>query len=137
MALIEVNLNPSKKDLTVFSLGGCALVGVAGAVACLRGHTTFGCVLFGVGVVLVLSRLISLVLTRFIYRVFVVATMPIGWTLGTLLMLLFYYGLLMPIGLVFRLVGRDPLCRKLDPQAETYWIEHKPAQKKERYFQQF
>lgn len=31
-----------------------------------------------------------------------------------------------PTGLVMRLVGKDPLHRRLDPTAKTYWIERSP-----------
>ena len=31
-----------------------------------------------------------------------------------------------PIGLVMRLAGKDLLLLKLDPKAESYWIERKP-----------
>ena len=90
-----------------------------------------------IGLVLVLSRALSLTVTKGLYLSFMVVTLPIGWTIGHTLMFLFYYGLLMPVGLFFRLVGRDPLHRKLDPQASTYWIPHNQAQGKKRYFHQF
>jgi hypothetical protein len=38
-----------------------------------------------------------------------------------------FYGVLTPIGLIIRLFGKDPLRLKLDPGAQTYWIERKPA----------
>ena len=31
-----------------------------------------------------------------------------------------------PTGLIFRLIGKDPLNRKPDPNCETYWIERDP-----------
>ena len=30
---------------------------------------------------------------------------------------------IVPIGLLWKLTGKDPLRRKLDPQAESYWIK--------------
>ena len=62
---------------------------------------------------------------------------PIGMVIGTLAMALTYYLLITPIGLVFRLFGRDLMHRKLDPEAETYWIERPPQVPPERYFRQF
>jgi hypothetical protein len=41
------------------------------------------------------------------------------------------------LGLIFRLIGRDALCRKFDPEAPTYWLPHRQTKKVERYFQQF
>ena len=54
-----------------------------------------------------------------------VLAFPIGWTVSQVILLLMFYGLFTPIGLVFRLIGRDPLHRArrrrrrivLDPQA--------------------
>ncbi len=137
MALIPINLKPSKKDLAVFGFGGCLILWVAALVVLWRGHNTTAWVLLGIGLVLALSRLLSLKWTKGLYLVFVVVTLPIGWTIGHALMFLFFYGLLMPVGLFFRLIGRDVLHRRLNPQAPSYWTAHKPAQGKKRYFQQF
>jgi hypothetical protein len=42
-----------------------------------------------------------------------------------------------PIALFFKAIGRDPLCRKFDPSAATYWIERRPPETVKRYFRQF
>ena len=34
-----------------------------------------------------------------------------------------FYGAITPIGLLARLTGYDPLKRRIDPAAKTYWIE--------------
>jgi hypothetical protein len=50
---------------------------------------------------------------------------------------LMFFGLFAPIGLVFRLLGRDPLQRSRTPARESYWVP-KPAPTNLRsYFQQF
>jgi hypothetical protein len=49
----------------------------------------------------------------------------------------FYYLLLTPVGLVFRLIGRDPLRRRFDRNATTYWIARRPPETSDRYFHQF
>jgi hypothetical protein len=33
---------------------------------------------------------------------------------------------IIPTGFVLRLMGKDPMRRKFDPQAETYWIKREP-----------
>ena len=40
-------------------------------------------------------------------------------------------------GLVLRLIGRDPLERRILPQARTYWVDAPPARPSESYFKQF
>ena len=37
-----------------------------------------------------------------------------------------FYGVLTPIGVVIRLIGKDPLRLKFDPDADSYWIPREP-----------
>ena len=39
---------------------------------------------------------------------------------------LLFFTTVTPLGLVMRAIGRDPLRRRLDPDASTYWIERRP-----------
>ena len=43
-----------------------------------------------------------------------------------LVMGLLFFITVTPIALVFRLIGKDPLNRKLDRNCESYWIERDP-----------
>jgi hypothetical protein len=52
-------------------------------------------------------------------------------------MALVFYGLFTPMGLLFRLIGRDPLNRRFDPTAQTYWTPHQTVTDGRRYFRQF
>jgi hypothetical protein len=72
-----------------------------------------------------------------IYRVFVVVAFPIGWVLSHLILALIFYAVFTPIGLAMRLLGRDPMHRKWDPDAKSYWVPHKAKNKREDYFRQF
>jgi hypothetical protein len=74
---------------------------------------------------------------RPIYVGWMVLAFPIGWTVSQVMLVLMFYGLFTPIGLVFRLLGRDPLHRARRPGVESYWIP-KPAPAGPRsYFRQF
>jgi hypothetical protein len=48
-----------------------------------------------------------------------------------------FYGLFTPIGLLFRLIGRDPLHRTRRAELETYWSPKPSADDPRRYFKQF
>jgi hypothetical protein len=48
-----------------------------------------------------------------------------------------YYGIFTPIGLGLRLMGRDPLRRRFDPQARSYWVDRRAPADVKRYFRQF
>lgn len=139
MSLIKINWNPSPKDLTWFSLFGCAAGPVVATLLyTLKGVPLPWCLgLAGAGVFIGISRLVSLTMTRWIYCAMVGATLPLGLTVSFTLMAVFYYLLLTPLALVFRLMGRDPLNRRFDPHASSYWQPHQQTVDKNRYFQQF
>jgi hypothetical protein len=50
----------------------------------------------------------------------------IGWWVSRLLLLLSFVLLVTPLGLIMRLVGRDPMVRKWDEGSESYWIPRDP-----------
>ena len=139
MSLVSVNWNPSRKDLNGFRLiGVCAGVLAATLLYTVKHVDLRWCLLIaaaggGIG----LSGFISLKLTRCIYIVMIAVTLPIGFVVSHVLMAVFYFGLITPLGLVFRLIGRDAMRRRLDPDARTYWIRHPQVTKTERYFQRF
>lgn len=43
-----------------------------------------------------------------------------------LVMGVMFYGVITPIGLVMRRSGRDPLRKRIDPDARSYWIDRRP-----------
>jgi len=139
MALIEVNWAPDRTEMRKF--GALYLPGFL---------VLFGSLLFwkfgdptlptalcvAAGVISPISYFAP-GFARPIYVVLVALTFPIGWTISHLIMGLIYYAVLTPIGLLLRLIGHDPLRRKLDPQAETYWVAHCPPPNDQRYFRQY
>ena len=137
MALIDLNLKPSKKDLTFFTIFGASFCLIMALVFYLLNRTTAPQVLLGIAAALLASRLVSLALTRWIYIIATIAAFPIGWIISHLVMAIFYYGILTPLGLVFRLMGRDPLQRHMDPKTDTYWTPHQAHNDPARYFRQF
>ena len=62
--------------------------------------------------------------------------MPIGFVVSFVLLAVFYFLLLTPVALVFRLIGRDALRRRFDAAAPSYWVPHKTNQDLQRYFHQ-
>lgn len=72
-----------------------------------------------------------------IYINWMIAAMPIGWAVSHVVLAIIFFGLFTPVGLVMRLVGYDPMRRKFDPAAETYWLPHEPVRDTGRYFRQF
>ena len=61
----------------------------------------------------------------------------LGWVNTRIIITLIFFLVVTPIGLIMRAAGKDPMNRKPDPQANTYWIEHEQITDQSRYFRQF
>ena len=147
MKLFEVNLNPDDRTLAEFGFGAFAVFGLLGGFVLWRHsllgidlgrsyeHVAYGC--WGVGAVSALGSLVAPRLNRYLYRGLVVVTFPIGFVLSHVLMAVIFYAIITPVGVAFRLFGRDPLRRKFDPSLSTYWVDHQEPDRVERYFRQY
>ncbi len=58
-----------------------------------------------------------------LYYAWMTFALALGWVMTRVLLTLFFFLVLTPVGLVFKIIGRDALTRKLDRGAKTYWIE--------------
>jgi len=139
MSLVSVNWNPSPKDLNGFRI----ISAIAGVVLAMvfylfKGTDLCWCAaIVAAGAGVALSGFVSLKLTRCIYLGMVAVTLPIGLVVSLVLMALIYFGLITPLGLIFRLIGRDVLKRRFDPAAQSYWTAHEQTTQMDRYFRQF
>ena len=64
------------------------------------------------------------------------ATFPIGWTVSRVILAILFYGVFTPVGVLFRLLGRDALGLQPKPAADTYWTPRRTAEVRD-YFRQF
>jgi len=139
MSFVEINWRPKQKQLQNF--GKIALIATAVIsllLYVLKGTAIqWALIIFAVGLIIFLSSIISLRLTRGIYVVLTAVTLPIGLVVSFMLLAAFYFLLLAPLGLLFRLTGRDVLGRKFDSTAESYWQQRNPPESSEYYFHQF
>ncbi len=75
----------------------------------------------GVGLAVV-GSLVPLVVKPLFYAWMTMALM-LGWFMTRVLLTIFFFVVLTPVAFVFRVIGRDALHRKLDREADSYWIE--------------
>jgi hypothetical protein len=145
--LIDIDLRPGAHTLRSF---GWIALGAFGLLAlfALLGWGLFawlppemrGATSAVLGCVGVLSGLFSALWpsgNRALYVVLSLVAFPIGFVLSYVIMALLFYAVITPIGLALRLVGRDPLERRLVPEAETYWVDARDERPRESYFKQF
>jgi hypothetical protein len=139
MPLIQINLNPSRRELRQFAAGWFpAFFAIVGGLVLYhtRSLALAGAV-WAPAALLAVAGFFMPTAARWVYVGWMVAAYPIGWLVSHLLLAMVYYGVLTPIGLAMRLCGRDPLCRNRDPSATTYWVPRDKCDDPERYFRQF
>ena len=148
MALIDIDWRPDRRklrDFGFFGAGGCVLL--LGQLFWKHKLLFFAIDpdsvnltarwLGGVGLLFLLLALAWSQALRPIYLALTVVTLPIGFVISHVAMALIFYLIFGGVGLLFRLMGRDLLQRRYDPDATSYWSPRRPAEGKDRYFRQF
>ena len=74
---------------------------------------------------------------RPLYVIWYALGASIGIVVSNVLLVLTYYLTLVPIGLLLRLCGRDPMRRKLEPERGSYWETAKVDRTPASYLRQF
>jgi hypothetical protein len=110
--LVEINLHPDRRTLRQF--GVIAFVGF-GALAALAYYEKL-VFSFGLGEA----------------RIPLTAGFAIVGSIALLFSLI-----IGPVAVLMRLFGRDPMHRRYDPKAATYWSSARPPRDKESYFHQY
>lgn len=100
----------------VFALLGAALAWRAGGVSPATGA------LLGVGLALVLAGTVAPRALAGPFRAWMTLAMAMGFVMTRVILTLAFGLVFVPVSLVFRFLGRDPLHRRPDPRADTYWV---------------
>ncbi len=137
--MVPVNRHPSLRELRQFGLIWLVFFATAGVVALVRsGSTTAAAVLWAAAVAV---PVLGWVVPSFMRAIFVgmsLAAWPIGFAVSHLVLAVVYYLVVTPAGLLLRLFRYDPMQRRLDPEAESYWqVRERPTDDERRYFRQF
>ena len=139
MALMDINWHPDKNELRKFGDISLAMFLVFGLILAWQERVSAqtALIIATVGLVIYVISRTYVSGVKPIYLAAYGVTYPLGWVLSQVILGIIYYLIVTPIGIIFRLMGRDLLHRNYDRQAETYWVNHKPAGDMKRYFKQF
>ncbi|MCA9074966.1 MAG: hypothetical protein KDA93_08040 [Planctomycetaceae bacterium] len=134
MALIDINRDPTNRQLRQF---GVISLFVLPLIAWLWGadRTTIG----WLAVIGAVIAIVGWVWPKVIKPLFVgltLLTAPIGIVVGEIALVLIYFGVFLPIGIVFRLLRRDALQLKRDPNTTTYWRPKSAPKDAASYYRQ-
>ena len=146
-SLVQIDWKPARTTLRNFGLIALVAFWIFGVLA--RGHyypfkglsdagsTWTAMVLFALAAYCGFFAFVFPLAIRPIYLFMTVVTYPIGFVMSYVVMAIMYYGVITPVGIIFKIIGRDAMHRKFDPTSETYWIKRRPPDSVKRYFRQF
>jgi len=139
MLLPEINWHPNRKELRTFAtIALLASILISLLFYQFRGlGIQWVVVISSIGAAVFLIAFLSPGTTRLIYLGLTLAALPIGLAVSFILLAALYFGILTPLAIIFRLIGRDALNRKFDSDVDSYWITHHQPDSLDRYFNQF
>lgn len=135
MAMFRVNTKPGIRQLRQF---GLLCIVLLPAIAWVWGgsSSTIGtAALIGAG--LGLLGIFAPGALKPVFVSFVLVSFPIGLIIGELILLMIFIGVFVPMALLFRMIGRDVLQRRIKTESETFWVPRSAPGNVRRYFQQY
>jgi len=134
MKLVEINWNPTNRQLQQF---GITCLFALPLLGWLWGGSLQIVSLLGLaGLVLAIAGMSLPIAVKPVFLAIAILTTPIGIVISELVMLLIYFGVFLPVALVFRFSGRDALQMKLDRDARTYWQSKTQSSGAASYYRQ-
>lgn len=135
MAVFHINTKPSDRQLCQF---GLLCIVLLPAITWLWGgdSSTIGvAALIGAG--LGLLGILAPGTLKPVFVGLVLISFPIGFIIGELILLMIFIGVFLPMALLFRIIGRDVLQRRIVAESETFWVPRSAPSNVRRYFQQY
>ena len=144
MALIAPDWNPGPGQLRTFSIVAAVFAGIVGLLiwhnspdaGAALSMTSLPVIERLVGGAILLLGLVAPPAVKPVYIVLMAVSLPIGMVLSWVVLGVMYYLVFTPVGWAMRIGGYDPMHRKLDRAATTYWHTMPPPATADRYFRQ-
>jgi hypothetical protein len=138
MTWADISTNPRSRALRQFAGAWLVFFLAVGTYRYLKhGQHQTGLALGAIGIVIGGLGLLKPAAVRWLFVVCMVLAFPIGWVVSNLILALMFYGIVTPIGLFFRMKGRDLLCRKPAPGKSSFWAPKQTPRDMRSYFRQY
>lgn len=141
--MIEIDLRPDSKKLRQFGYICFFGFGLFGLLVAHRmgaweepGKWTVPGVLWGLAVLCPILGLAAPKALNPLYVALMIIAFPIGWIISNAALLFIFLLIFTPLGLWFKVIGRDELKRKWSSES-SYWIRYRSPAVAESYYRQF
>jgi len=136
--MIDMPKRPTPKQLRWFGVIMFVFFSAVAGAVCFKLHArAVAFALVGVGAVFALLFYAVRALRVPMYLAWMRVFFPVGWLVSNAIVAVIYYLIVTPIGLIMRLVGRDPMRRRFDRNAGTYWVALRRNDALSQYFRQY
>ena len=137
--MIQINRNPSKRQMRTFAaLVFPAFWGLVALLVLLRAEQPRLALTIALAAAIIsIIGLVSPRFMRLVYLGMIYVTYPIGFVVSHILLGLVFYVVISGVGLLLRILGKDPMHRDADPKVETYWIRKEHDSSSDHYFRQY
>lgn len=133
---MKTDNKPDPKAVRNFGLMFTVILTVLSGLLYYRGRSTYPLFL-GLAVLFGAPALIYPAVLTPIFVQWMRFARGLAWVNTRVILVLMFYLIVTPLGLVLRLFGFDPLKEKIKPDLESYWEEKSLAKDPERYKRQF
>jgi hypothetical protein len=148
MAILTINWRPDRRQLRQFGAAAMVFFGCFGAWLRWKHElwhhpidpataATASVVLWCVAGACALAALVLPGALRPLYLGLTAVSFPFGFVISHVVMAFLYFVVLLPIGALMRLFGRDPLSRGFNRAAPSYWAKRTNRVDSKRYFKQY
>ena len=132
-----IKSKPDKKELRKFAITIFAALSIIGGIILWQKGDT-GFIFLAVGLIFLFPGLIKPKLLGPIYKVWMAFALLLGFVMNHLILALMYYVVITPIGILMRVLRKDPLQTRLDRNTKSYWIQRTNEDfSKEKYEKMF
>jgi hypothetical protein len=129
---------PTALELRYFGLMLAVFLGLVSVLAGWRWRAPVAAWLLGsLAVVVAVTYYALPPLRRPLLLAWRAALRPVQGTVSYLVLAIVYFLVFTPVGLILRVMGRDPLERRFEPEVRSYFVRRRTARDPARYFRQF
>ena len=134
----DIPFQPPTRTLRVFGFGlAILLTGFASWQYFVEDRATIALVQATLAVVIGIVGWTKPSVLQPIFVGWMIAIFPANWLVTYFLLACMFYLMITPLGLFFRLIGRDFLDRRIRPDQETYWSTKPTRDDVESYLRPF
>ena len=132
----DIPFDPPQKTLRWFAVYGATFLTALAAWRYLHEDAWLALALLLGGLLVCALGAFRPALLRLVFVASMIVTFPLGWVTSKVVLFVLFFGIFTPLGLFFRLVGRDALSLRLERESKSYWIDKPAAPDVRGYFRQ-